>query len=107
MAGKYYKEPIIVKSYTKTANTSGGFTQGTLTDKYTTIATIKERSIRRTNEDDSESFVSGFSVEFFNNPDVTISVGDVIIYNSNTLIINRLKTDDRKLKYIIEATAKT
>jgi len=106
MAGKYFKEPIVVKSYTKVSNTSGGVTKGDLSDIYSTTATIRETSLRRTNDDESISFVSGYSIEFFRNPDVDISIGDVISYNNKTLVINRLRLEDRGIKLLIEATAK-
>jgi hypothetical protein len=106
MAGKYFKEPIVVKSYTKVSNTSGGITKGDLTDIYTTTATVRASSLRRTNDDESISFVSGYSIEFFRNPSVDISVGDVISYDNKTLVINRLRLEDRGIKFLIEATAK-
>lgn len=106
MAGKYFKEPIVVKSYTKVSNTSGGITKGDLSDIYTTTATVRESSLRRTNDDESISFVSGYSIEFFRNSSVDISVGDVISYDNKTLIINRLRVEYRGIKFLIEATAK-
>lgn len=106
MAGKKFREPIIVKDIaSQTDGQMGQITTGTTTEIYNCLAWISEKPLNPINRD-MQDYRNRQSIEIAYNPDAPILYQYVVEWRGKNLTIENIKYNDNQTKIIIETLSK-